>query len=52
LWKPEASVVIESDAYRSGWGAVCQEVSTGGRWTLEETKFHINYLECKAMFLA
>ena len=52
IWKPEASTVIESDASKLGWGAVCQGVPTGGRWTLEETKFHINYLELKAMFLA
>ena len=52
MLKPEASIVIESDASKSGWGAVCQGVPTGGRWTLEETKFHINYLELKAMFLA
>ncbi|XP_065902073.1 uncharacterized protein [Dysidea avara] len=52
IWKPEASTVIESDASKLGWGAVCQGVPTGGRWTLEETKFHINYLELKAIFTA
>ena len=29
--KPEASIVIESDASMLGWGAVCQGVTTGGR---------------------
>ena len=38
IWKPEASTVIESDASKLGWGAVCQGVPTGGRWTLEETQ--------------
>ena len=48
--KPEAS--IESDAYISGWGAVCQGVATGGRWTSEEAGLHINLLELQAIFLA
>ena len=52
IWKPEASTVIESDASKLSWRAVCQAVPTGGRWMLEDTKFHINYLELKAMFLA
>ena len=34
--KPEASIVIESDASNSGWGAVCQGVATDGRCTSEE----------------
>ena len=50
--KPEASIVIESDASMSGWGAVCQGVTTGGRWTSEEAGFHINWLELQAIFLA
>ena len=35
----EASVVIESDASKLGWGAICQGVITGGRWTSEEAHF-------------
>ena len=50
--KPEASIVIESDASKSGWGAVCQGVATGGRWTSEEAGLHINLLELQAVFLA
>ena len=50
--KPEASIVIESDASMSGWGAVCQGVTTGGRWTSEEFGSHINWLELRAIFLA
>ena len=34
--------LYESDASKSGWGAVCQGVPTGDRWTIEETKFHSN----------
>ena len=50
--KPEASIVIESDASKSGWGAVCQGIATGGRWTSEEAGLHINLLELQAVFLA
>ena len=50
--KTEASVVIESDASKSGWGAICQGVSTGGKWTAGEAASHINYLELTAAFLA
>ena len=33
ILRTEASIVIESNASRLGWGAVCREVHTGGRWT-------------------
>ena len=49
ILKPEASVVITSDA---SWGAVCQEVTTGGLWTTGEAGSHINLLELKAAYLA
>ena len=44
--------MITSDASIQGWGAVCQGVRTGGRWTAEESQSHINMLELKAAFLA
>ena len=43
---------IESDASRIGWGAFCEEVHTGGPWSLEETDYHINCLELLAATLA
>jgi len=52
LLKPEASLVITSDASTQGWGAECQGVKTGGKWTVNETQCHINILELKAAFLA
>ena len=52
LLRLEASTVITSDASIQGWGAVCQGVRTGGRWTAEESQSHINMLELKAAFLA
>ena len=47
-----ASVIIESDASKIGWGAVCQGVRTGGKWTATEAELHINVLEMKAAWLA
>ena len=45
-------LTVESDASRSGWGASCQGVNTGGPWTAAEQVHHINFLELKAAFLA
>ena len=45
-------LTVESDASRSGWGASCQGVNTGGPWTTAEQVHHINFLELKAAFLA
>ena len=36
---------IETDASLLGWGAYCMGECTGGCWSLEEKKFHINALE-------
>ena len=52
ILRTEALVVTESDASRLGWGAVCQEVHTGGTWTPSELNYHINYLKLKGAFLA
>ena len=52
ILKPEASTVITSDASLKGWGAACQERTTGGLWSTEEACFHINLLELKAAYLA
>ena len=47
-----AQVVMETDASRSGWGAFCQGEATGGCWSTEEQKLHINALELLAVFHA
>ena len=39
-------------ASRTGWGAVCQGKSNGGQWSLQETQYHINYIELLAVLLA
>ena len=36
---------IYSDASLSGWGAICNGVTTRGPWTTEQTNMHINSLE-------
>ena len=48
---PQWDIVIESDASKRGWGAHCQETSTGGAWMREESQHSINYLELMAAFL-
>ena len=45
-------VSIKTDASLDGWGATLNSSVTGGRWTQEESEFHINYLELLACFLA
>ena len=43
---------METDASGLGWGACCQGVQTGGRWSPLEKQKQINYLELLASFLA
>lgn len=44
--------MIPTDASTEGRGAVCDQCSAGGRWSLDEIENHINYLELLAIFLA
>jgi hypothetical protein len=46
------ALVIQSDASNDGWGAVRDNISTGGRWTDCEQQEHINVLELQAAFFA
>ena len=41
----QSQMKIQSDASLTGWGAVCDGVSTGGSWSLQERTIHINCLE-------
>ena len=43
---------ITTDASLLGWGAEHDGLSTGGNWTHVEAKYHINYLEMLAIYLA
>lgn len=47
-----SDIVITTDASTEGWGAVCDQCSAGGRWSLDEIENPINYLELLAIFLA
>ena len=44
-------VTIYSDISLTGWGGVLNSTSTGGQWSEDESKNHINYLEILACFL-
>ena len=48
----QPDLVIESDASLRGWGAAAQGVTTGGPWSRQEKKYHINFLEILAASLA
>lgn len=45
-------VEIFSDASTTGWGAACGDETASGRWSNDECKKHINYLELLAAFIA
>ena len=45
-------VRLSSDASRTGWGAVCLDVRTGGPWTFSELALYINALELLAALKA
>ena len=44
-------VTVFTDASEEGWGAHVDESATGGRWSDEEKKDHINILELRAIYL-
>ena len=48
--KEEPAFVLTTDASLDGWGAIKDNVSAGGQWSLEEKSSHINVLELKAVY--
>ncbi|KZS05054.1 Uncharacterized protein APZ42_031859 [Daphnia magna] len=46
------ALTIFANASLMGWGAVCNDVKTGGPWTLADASRHINKLELLAGFHA
>lgn len=46
---PSIDFWIETDASLQGWGATFSNKTLGGRWTLTESKMHINELELLAI---
>ena len=49
ILRPEISLVIQTDASLTGWGACCQEKRALGAWSSLEKTLHINLLELKAI---
>ena len=49
---PPINLTVWSDASKQGWGAAYQGISTGGHWSVEEARCHINVLELRAATLA
>ena len=47
--KPSTVVTLTTGASLSGWGVVCDGVSTSGLWSSEEQAMHINWLELSAI---
>ena len=47
----QPDLVIESDASLRGWGAAAQGITTGGPWSQQERRHHINCLEILAAAL-
>lgn len=52
IQRADPQVILTTDASNAGWGAVCESVKTGGRWSLIEKINHINVLELMAIELA
>ena len=46
------NIEIFSDACLTGWGAAYDGHSTGGHWSVEESKSHLNVLEKKGALFA
>jgi len=52
LLRREVDLTIDSDASMEGWGAYCNQQTTGGSWSTQERTRHINYLKLLAATLA
>ncbi|WAR24273.1 POL-like protein [Mya arenaria] len=53
LYRDIPVISLTTDASSKGWGAVCEDNSTGGQWTIAEASFkdNINYLELNVVLL-
>ena len=49
ITKPSKVMTMTTDASHSGWGVVCDGVSSSGLWSSEEQAMHINWLELSAV---
>jgi len=51
IQQPPPTIIIESDASNTGWGARCGPLRTRGQWSANERNLHINGKEMLAAFL-
>ena len=54
ILRPSPAITLETDASTLGWGAYCREsdMKTGGLWSTNDQKNHINWLELQGAYLA
>ena len=52
LKNPIPKLTLETDASKTGWGAITGKIGISGKWSLVESHQHINLLELRAMGLA
>lgn len=52
ITRGDVDITMTSDASKQGGGAATSDSSTGGLWTAEEAKEHMNFLEMLAMLFA
>ena len=50
IYRSEPHMIMSTDASKVGWGCVINSIKTGGPWTLEESNYHINYLEMLGVY--
>lgn len=53
ILRPCSDLTLKCDSSLQGWGSVIDGTTqcTGGRWSYQEAKSHINFLELKAIYL-
>ena len=49
LIQAKPQIVIQTNTSLEGWGANCMGMETGGKWSAEKWKLHINILELLAV---
>ena len=54
ILRPSPALTLETDSSTLGWGAYCREsdMKTGGLWSTNDQKNHINWLELQGAYLS
>ena len=50
--QPPSQILMQTDASKTGWGAVYQGIRTRGLWSKKDREYHINLLELLAIKFA